>query len=170
MVAFAHCHRHRHGDPGDDHRARERGRHGARDGWAYRLPTEAEWEYACRAGTTTPFAFGDRLTPKQARFAADGGPAEPELPGKVGQTEANAWGLFDMHGNVAEWCQDYYRRGYPSDGPRDNPLGPADGDRRVVRGGSFRQPAAECRSAARAGYRGSERKDFIGFRVVYARK
>jgi formylglycine-generating enzyme required for sulfatase activity/tRNA A-37 threonylcarbamoyl transferase component Bud32 len=152
--------------------AKEREQKWVRDGWAYRLPTEAEWEYACRAGTTTAYFFGDRLTsPKQARFVAEGKASpDQDLPGKVGQTEPNAWGLFDMSGNVAEWCLDYYRRGYPADGPRENPLGPADGDRRVVRGGSFRDPPAAGRSAARAGLRNYERKDFVGFRVVYAPK
>jgi serine/threonine protein kinase len=151
--------------------AREREQRWARDGWAYRLPTEAEWEYACRAGKSTPYFFGERLTSqKQARFAADGAASDQDIPGKVGQTEPNAWGLYDMSGNVAEWCLDYYKRGYAADGPRENPLGPADGDRRVVRGGSFRDGPSACRSAARMGLRNYERKDFVGFRVVYAPK
>lgn len=144
----------------------------ARKKWAYRLPTEAEWEYAARAGTETAFSVGDRLIAgKHALFnpAESGDPGKaPDLPGRVGQFEPNAFGLTDVHGNVAEWCQDWYRRGYPGDGPRTDPTGPADGDRRVVRGGSFRDPASACRSAARAGLRPTERRDHIGFRVVYA--
>ena len=152
--------------------AKERGQKWTRDGWAYRLPTEAEWEYACRAGTHSPYFFGDKLTSqKQARFAADPkGSPDADVPAKVGHTDPNAFGLFDMSGNVAEWCQDYYKRGYPADGPRDNPLGPAESDRLVVRGGSFRDPAAACRSAARSSLRPNERKDNVGFRVVYAPK
>jgi formylglycine-generating enzyme required for sulfatase activity len=154
----------------------------ARPGWAFRLPTEAEWEYACRAGTATPFAVGSRdklvFRPqiKQALFAVvesdplqDADPVEPSpIPGKVGQFPANAWGLYDMHGNVAEWCLDWYKTGYSTEGGQENPLGPPTGDKRVVRGGSFKKPASECRSASRAAFRPSERQDSIGFRVVYA--
>jgi serine/threonine protein kinase len=166
----------------------------ARPGWAYRLPTEAEWEYAARAGTNTPFGVGekgaDRLVyrPQQKVFSAlftvtgsdpceDADPERPlSIPGKVGQCPPNAWGLYDMHGNVAEWCADWYKPGYPADGPRTDPTGPPTGDRRVVRGGSFRDPASLCRSAARKGVRpfsrGGEPNDpntgTIGFRVVYA--
>ncbi len=166
----------------------------ARPGWAYRLPTEAEWEYCARAGTTTPFGVGGegserlvyrpQLKAVTALFTvtgadpcedADPTPALP-VPGKVGQYPPNAWGLYDMHGNVAEWCQDWYKPGYPAGGPRTDPTGPPAGDRRVVRGGSFRDPASLCRSAARKGVRpftsGREAADpntgTIGFRVVYA--
>jgi formylglycine-generating enzyme required for sulfatase activity/serine/threonine protein kinase len=151
---------------------KERGQKWARPGWTYRLPTEAEWEYACRAGTDTPYSFGSQLvSQRQARFnPGDGAFAadQADLPNRVGQCDPNPWGLYDMHGNVAEWCLDWYRRGYPGGAARDNPLGPPDGDRRVVRGGSFRQPAEECRSAARMGLRPNERRDSVGFRVVYA--
>lgn len=154
----------------------------ARPGWAYRLPTEAEWEYCCRAGTATPFAFGPSIfNLKQARYTATGsereldleggcppGGAPEDLPGPVAKYEPNPWGLYDMHGNVAEWCQDWYKRGYPGPEPRDNPTGPQSGDRRVVRGGSFKDPASACRSAARFYLAPSERRATIGFRVVYA--
>ena len=149
---------------------------GARKGWAYRLPTEAEWEYAARAGSDAPFAFGDRLfNYRLALFThtpddptGDGGlDNPPDRPAKVGSFEANRFDLYDMHGNVAEWCGDWFKRGYP-DGPRDNPTGPPTDDRRVVRGGSFKDPASACRSAARQSARPTDRRETIGFRVVYA--
>jgi formylglycine-generating enzyme required for sulfatase activity len=151
----------------------EKGQKWARKGWAYRLPTEAEWEYAARAGTTTPFAFGDRLAfERQGLFrpAEDdpfgiGGGENPLLPQEVGRAEANRFGLHDMHGNVAEWCLDWYHPGYPAGAARDTP---AAGDKRVVRGGSFRDPAAGARSASRAGVRPNEKRDDVGFRIVYA--
>jgi len=160
----------------------EKGQSHARPGWAYRLPTEAEWEFCCRAGTTTPFSTGEiLLNLKQARYTPTGGekevmleggstrgPGIDHIPGKVGHFDPNPWGLYDMHGNVAEWCHDWYRRGYPADGARENPTGPPTGERRVVRGGSFRDPASACRSAARVGVSPHERRGTIGFRVVYA--
>lgn len=148
----------------------------ARKGWAYRLPTEAEWEYAARAGTTSPFAFGDHIVfekqglfrPTDGDLLGIGGEENPVLPAEVERGEANRFGLRYLHGNVAEWCLDWYRPGYPGDAARDNPTGPADGDKRVVRGGSFRDPAAATRSAARASARPNERRDDVGFRIVYA--
>jgi formylglycine-generating enzyme required for sulfatase activity/serine/threonine protein kinase len=155
---------------------REKGQPWARKGWAYRLPTEAEWEYACRAGADGPFAFPVPVVfEKQALFrpvAADalgtGGDREPERPQEAGKAEANRFGLHDAHGNVWEWCSDWYRGYYPGDGPRADPTGPADGDKRVIRGGSFRDPPAGVRSAVRAGMRPTDRRDDVGFRVVYA--
>jgi formylglycine-generating enzyme required for sulfatase activity/tRNA A-37 threonylcarbamoyl transferase component Bud32 len=163
-----------------------------RPGWSYRLPTEAEWEYCCRAGTHTPFSVGDRLSniPRiggalqpGGRFLPTGDEKEAELegntvkdvaiegiPGRVGQYEPNAFGLFDMHGNIAEWCQDWYRRGYSGSEPRENPTGPGAGERRVVRGGSFRDPASACRSAARNAFSPTDRRATVGFRIVYAPK
>jgi serine/threonine protein kinase len=147
-----------------------------RKGWAYRLPTEAEWEYAARAGTETPFALGNQIVfGRQALFRPSendvlgiGAEKDPVVPLEVGKTEPNRYGLYDTHGNVAEWCLDWYRPGYPGDGPRDNPTGPTDGDKRVIRGGSFKTSAAETRSAARAGARPNDRRDDVGFRIVYA--
>jgi len=149
----------------------------ARKGWAYRLPTEAEWEYAARAGTDRPFAFGSQIIyGKQALFRPTekeelgiGGEMAkpPTLPQEVGKTDPNGFGLYDMHGNVAEWCSDWYKTGY-SDGANTDPTGPADGDKRVVRGGSYKDDPKNIRSASRAGVRPNDHREDIGFRVVYA--
>lgn len=147
-------------------------------GRAYRLPTEAEWEYAARAGTSTPFAFGDTIAfPAQAVYAFTGDdPLEHgEAPNKalrfgqeVGKTKPNEFGLHDLHGNVAEWCGDWYKPEAYKDSPKLNPTGPADGDKRVIRGGSFRDPASGVRSAVRDGKRPTDRLETVGFRIVYA--
>jgi formylglycine-generating enzyme required for sulfatase activity len=150
-----------------------------RAGWAYRLPTEAEWEYACRAGTTTPFWSGDKLTDgKQAIFNLDESgdlgepdlskpPIEKNLPYPVGSTEANPFGLFDMSGNVWEWCADYYVPDY-ANRAAENPKGPDTGDWRVLRGGSWREKAGRARSAARRGMSPTHHAEDVGFRVVFA--
>lgn len=114
----------------------------------YRLPTEAEWEYACRAGGTADFSFGDAASALGSYGWFKGNSAQATHP--VAQKPANAWGLYDMHGNVAEWCNDCYAPGGYAAGPTENPRGPATGDSRVLRGGSWRSGAERCRSAARA--------------------
>ncbi|MBA4188551.1 MAG: hypothetical protein C0467_11145 [Planctomycetaceae bacterium] len=149
----------------------------ARKGWAYRLPTEAEWEYAARAGADRPFTFGSQIIyGKQSLFRPSdkdelgiGGEfgKPPLLPQEVAKTDPNGFGLFDMHGNVAEWCSDWYKAAY-TEGSVTDPTGPTDGDKRVVRGGSFKDESKGVRSAARAGVRPGDRRDDVGFRVVYA--
>jgi formylglycine-generating enzyme required for sulfatase activity len=145
----------------------------ARTGKPYRLPTEAEWEYACRAGTATPFSFGDNIRPEQAnydaRFAWTGNvrgvPRRGTAP--VGSYPANAWGLCDMHGNVWEWVQDAMHDSYegaPSDGGAWEEGG--DPARRVLRGGSWLYHPRYLRSAVRNGFASRLSNDKVGFRVV----
>jgi formylglycine-generating enzyme required for sulfatase activity len=112
----------------------------------YRLPTEAEWEYACRAGTTTRWSFGDdpQKCGQHAWFKDNASNTTHEVRLK----EPNAWGLYDMHGNVAEWCEDYYAEAYGAQETSD-PQGPAAGDERVLRGGSWKTSDDVCRSSAR---------------------
>ncbi|MEO1522529.1 MAG: formylglycine-generating enzyme family protein, partial [Cyanobacteria bacterium J06633_2] len=128
----------------------------------YRLPSEAEWEYACRAGTTTAYSFGDSITSEQANFNSNVGRTTP-----VGKYSPNAFSLYDMHGNVWEWCQDYWHDHYEG--------APTDGSARlernlfrtrVIRGGSWCSVPGYCRSASRDFSGPDYRFNFIGFRVV----
>jgi formylglycine-generating enzyme required for sulfatase activity len=156
-------------------------------GKVYRLPTEAEWEWACRAGTTTAFSFGD--DPKQIGDYAWFEDNSEEKAHMVGQKKPNPWGLYDMHGGVAEWCLDLYRKDFYGTLPPDklslNPFNPPSENRYpyVARGGSWIDPPEKCRSAAR---RYSDKiwlkldpqrpqsiwwmtsADYVGFRVVVA--
>jgi formylglycine-generating enzyme required for sulfatase activity len=152
----------------------------ARTGREYRLPSEAEWEYAARAGTTTPFAFGETITPEIVNYngdypygnAAKGTNREKTVPvGSLGV--ANAFGLYDMHGNVFEWCQDWYHNSYSAiagEAPRDGSawLAESGGEQknRVMRGFSWSYGAQNVRSASRGGNPLGTRKDGIGIRVV----
>jgi formylglycine-generating enzyme required for sulfatase activity len=124
-------------------------------GRTYRLPTEAEWEYACRAGTSTLFSFGDSLASTQANFNGNY-PFGDALQGpfrnrtmRVGSFQPNAFGLYDMHGNVWEWCFDRYGLDFYKSSPTDDPQGPAVGSRRVIRGGDWYSDGRDCRSAFR---------------------
>jgi formylglycine-generating enzyme required for sulfatase activity len=151
-----------------------------RAGRAYRLPTEAEWEYACRAGTQTIFHFGNRLASNQAnfngRFPYGGAEEGPYLQktAKVGSYQPNAFGLYDMHGNVAEWCSDWYDPDYYVHSPKEDPHGPSQGVvptgfggfYQVVRGGSWLDEGRGCRAAYRFRFMPSDRYRLVGFRVA----
>jgi formylglycine-generating enzyme required for sulfatase activity len=131
-------------------------------GRVYRLPTEAEWEYACRAGTTTPFGLGRTLPPEAANTAR----AAFQATRPVKSFAANPWGLFDMHGNVWEWCSDWYGPEYYAVSDAVDPSGPREGHLRVARGGSFDTEPNDCRCASRGKYAPETRSPAIGFRVV----
>jgi formylglycine-generating enzyme len=132
----------------------------------YRLPTEAEWEYACRAGTTTMYSCGNRFSVEignaGGREYLDG----YQRIAPIGKYGANAFGLHDMHGNVEEWCSDWYADDYYKNSPTDDPQGPSDGVKRVARGGSFENQAILLRSAARSDGLASNAFHSRGFRVV----
>jgi formylglycine-generating enzyme required for sulfatase activity len=140
---------------------------------AYRLPSEAEWEMACRAGTTTEFAFGDSLSSEQANFNGNYpyGNAKKSVYRKkttpVGSFDPNAFGLYDMHSNVWEWCEDVWHDDYKN-APTDSSAWLRGGNPsfRVLRGGSWKSPNSDCRSTSRVGYEFSDRDDSFGFRVV----
>ena len=139
-------------------------------GESFRLPTEAEWEYACRAGTDTPFATGENLTTDQANY--DGRYPYPgfaegvyrERPMPVGSFEANAWGLHDFHGNVWEWCQDWMCD-YP-EGPVIDPLGECESELRVIRGGSWYFNADSARCGVRYTHAPGDLGPSLGLRLV----
>jgi formylglycine-generating enzyme required for sulfatase activity/serine/threonine protein kinase len=139
------------------------------DKHVYRLPTEAEWEYACRAGSSTCWCFGDNESylSDYAWYMVntyeerEGGGTFP-----VGKKKPNAWGLFDMHGNVCEWCSDWYAGEYESTGPAGDPKGPDAGKERVWRGGCWGNTAALCRSANRSSLKPDAQNAHAGFRLV----
>ena len=135
--------------------------------WAgKRLPTEAEWEYACRAGTTTKFCFGNSMDHDRANYSGIKGEDQWTGVAPVGSFKPNAWGLFDMHGNVSEWCQDWYDRNCYRNRPSTNPMGPAEGVQAVIRGGSCKESAYSLRSAARGFFPSAGSRDDLGFRCV----
>lgn len=148
-------------------------------GWEFALPTEAQWEYACRAGTTTAFSSGESLTAADANIGKPYSGRASGLPGsaatRVGSYAANAWGLHDMHGNEFEWCRDWYHRQLPGGVDPDlsevKGLPNRDGSySRSRRGGAWMDPPEYCRSAMRLRYEPERGSDHIGFRVVVVRR
>ena len=152
-------------------------------GWRYALPTEAQWEYACRAGTTTDFFWGDTAEGGKGYLNAVGKEGiltgsfmTPSFPfddgykatAPVGTYKPNKWGLYDMHGNAWEWCSDWY--GTYSDRSVTDPTGPATGSGRVIRGGGWHCIVTDCRSSFRAAYDPTFRCQGIGFRLVLTRE
>ena len=129
-----------------------------KEGKVYRLPTEAEWEFACRAGSATAYAWGDAFDVAKVNNSDTG-------PKPVGTYGANAWNLYDMHGNVWEWCSDWYSDKYYEGCPEKNPPGPKSGEKRVIRGGSWGLPEKYIRTAFRYRADPDDKTDKFGFRV-----
>ena len=131
----------------------------------YRLPTEAEWEYACGAGSNAIFCSGDNVSRASEHIWS--------FENTKGQVQAvrkkkeNAWGLFGMHGNIWEWCEDWFGANYYQNSPLNDPKGPAGGSARVIRGGSCKTTIMECRSSIRGQSKPSRSQPDIGFRLVY---
>ena len=125
----------------------------------FRLPTEAEWEYGCRAGTTTAYSFGNKITPKDANYDD----SKIDKPLEVGSYKPNAFGLYDMHGNVGEWCEDWHGD-YPF--AATDPKGPTEGEYRVVRGGSFYLNESGARSSNQNVFTPTYRLFTFGFRLA----
>jgi len=149
----------------------------AKGKYRFTLPTEAQWEYACSAGTTTPFNTGENLTTEQANYDSNypyrnnpkGKYLEKTTP--VGSYPPNEWGLYDMHGNVWEWCMDWYDEKYYDEcekkGIVENPAGPETGSRRVLRGGGWNNGVQNCRSANRYSSGPVNHFNSFGFRLVF---
>jgi formylglycine-generating enzyme required for sulfatase activity len=137
-----------------------------RDGRKYRLPTEAEWEYACRGGSRTQYSFGGNPADLDGHgwFSANADHMNERYAHRVGQKRPNPFGLYDMHGNVWEWCSDWY--GDYASGSQTNPTGSESGEYRVCRGGSWRYGPGSCRSADRGWYSPPSRDNNLGFRPV----
>ena len=144
----------------------------AEKGRQYSLPTEAQWEYACRAGTVTPFSFGETISTDQVNYHGDYTYGDGrkgtyrERPFPVSSLPPNAWGLYEMHGNVSEWCADRY--GSYGSAAESNPEGPAEGNERVLRGGSWRSYPGACRSAFRLRNEAGATCYNVGFRICCA--
>jgi len=146
-----------------------------RTGFIYRLPTETEWEYLCRSGRSTRFCFGDKLASNrgvqfdasQASELIEGVGTKLKGPTKVARFPANEWGLYDTHGNVWEWCGDWFDDKCYSTSDANDPKGPSKGDRRVLRGGAWDSTASRCRSATRWAQPPDKKANNIGFRVVW---
>ena len=141
---------------------------GKKDGNVYRLPTEAEWEYACRAGTDSLFSFGDAADQLDEFGWYDGNAysIKKSYAHRTASRSPNPWGLYDMHGNVWEWCSDRFREDYYSKSPAKDPPGPDKADLRSMRGGSWRDTAFNSRSACRIGFAPDHSDMNVGFRVL----
>lgn len=134
--------------------------------WEYRLPTAAEWEFSCRAGTTSKYSFGgdESLLDDYAWYDSNTKEAGELYAHPVGLKRPNRWGLYDMHGNVSEWCSDWYTEDVEEGGV--DPHGPSEGTERLHRGGSWSYPAAHARSPSRWRFDPSSRNHTVGFRVA----
>jgi formylglycine-generating enzyme required for sulfatase activity len=139
-----------------------------KEGKTYRLPTEAEWEYACRAGTETRWSFGDdeKELGDYAWYRDNVYDIDELYAHQVGLKKPNAFGLYDMHGNVWEWCHDYFEEDYYKQSPEMDPTGPTSGSFRVFRGGSWFVYSRVTRSAHRRRFDAAARSNYFGFRLV----
>jgi formylglycine-generating enzyme required for sulfatase activity len=135
-------------------------------GWSYVLPTESQWEYACRAGTTTAYSWGATIATSNANYLSSGISQTTD----VGQYGANPWGFFDMHGNVYEWCADWYDATYSTGSLVIDPTGPTSGSSRVIRSGSYHHEGRILRSSSRSYFSTNNRYLTIGFRLSFQKQ